>query len=248
VAETYEKADKKDPANKEKFSPGDPGEDVVKMGGSMFIGNTSYSGVDIKVVITSYDSTTKDDVNKIQEAIQQSRADLAQYAKKSGEATLKELQTKIGTQERERFKNEFGVYNKKWLAEQETAESLEEILRSAEKQVGLVQASTKVLAECQTISISTHRDKVGVRSCGSVYPKGFTRGPREIAGSLVFTVFHEHVLHQFLQASISDFDANVFTSALMDQLPPVDILIAFANEYGSISRMGIYGVEFVDEG
>ena len=76
-----------------------------------------------------------------------------------------------------------------------------------------------------------------------------TRGPREIAGTIVFTVFDEHVLYRFLEAHPSDFDAaSGLSSALMDQLPPVDITVVFANEYGTISRMGLFGVEFIDEG
>jgi hypothetical protein len=46
----------------------------------------------------------------------------------------------------------------------------------------------------------------------------------------------------------SDFDGVRYTSALLDQLPPVDIIVSFANEYGSVSRMTLYGVEFVNEG
>jgi len=35
---------------------------------------------------------------------------------------------------------------------------------------------------------------------------------------------------------------------LIDQLPPLDISLIFANEYGAISHMGIWGVEFMQEG
>jgi hypothetical protein len=65
---------------------------------------------------------------------------------------------------------------------------------------------------------------------------------------MIFTVFHEHVLYEFLEAHASDFDASTYTSALIDQLPPVDILLSFANEYGQVSRMTIRGVEFGAEG
>lgn len=109
--------------------------------------------------------------------------------------------------------------------------------------------TTKVLAECQTVAISTYRDKRAVRAFGSVYPKGFTRGSREIAGSMVFTVFNDSVLYEFLEAHPSDFDAHVgVTSALLDQIPPFDLLLSFANEYGAVSRMTIKAVEFLSEG
>ena len=109
--------------------------------------------------------------------------------------------------------------------------------------------TTKVLAEMQTVSVSTYREKYPVRSLGAVYPKNFTRGPRTIAGSMVFSVFDKNVLFELLEADATEFDAyNSFTSALIDQLPPFDITIAFANELGQTSRMTIYGVEFVSEG
>ena len=34
----------------------------------------------------------------------------------------------------------------------------------------------------------------------------------------------------------------------IDQLPPLDFMLVFNNEYGAMSRMVIYGVEFMNEG
>lgn len=108
---------------------------------------------------------------------------------------------------------------------------------------------TKTLAEIQTLSVSTYREKYPVRALSTTYPKGFTRGPRTIAGSMVFTVFDKNVLYELLAADATEFDADrLFTTAIIDQLPPFDITIAFANELGQTSRMTIYGVEFVSEG
>jgi hypothetical protein len=107
--------------------------------------------------------------------------------------------------------------------------------------------TTKVLAELQTISISTFREKVGVRACGNVGVKGYTRGPRTVAGSMIFTVFDKNVLFELLETSQYDAD-DQFRAAIKDQLPPIDLSISFANEYGALSRMSLYGVEFVSEG
>ncbi len=105
----------------------------------------------------------------------------------------------------------------------------------------------KPLAEIQTISISTYREKTPVRAIGSVGVKGYTRGPRTVAGSIIFTVFDRNVLFELMD--ISRFDADdQFQAAIKDQLPPLDLTIQFANEYGALSRMGLYGVEFVSEG
>lgn len=115
--------------------------------------------------------------------------------------------------------------------------------------------SSKTLGELQTISIGSYRDKAPVRPLGSVYPRGYTRGPRSISGSMIFTLFHEHVFHEIMKLSMraystgsSDFDRYTYTTMLIDQLPPLDISLIFANEYGAISHMGLYGVEFFQEG
>jgi hypothetical protein len=66
---------------------------------------------------------------------------------------------------------------------------------------------------------------------------------------MIFTVFDRNVFEEFLESHPSDFDAHIgATSALLDQIPPFDITIAFANELGQVSRMTIYAVEFVNEG
>jgi hypothetical protein len=115
--------------------------------------------------------------------------------------------------------------------------------------------TTKTLGEIQTISWGIYRDKAPVRTLGSVYPRAFTRGPRTISGTMIFTVFYEHVFHELMKANLryfntgtSDYDRHLYTSMLPDQLPPIDISLICANEYGSISHMGIFGVEFFQEG
>jgi hypothetical protein len=112
-----------------------------------------------------------------------------------------------------------------------------------------------VLGELQTISYSIFREKAPVRTLGSVYPRGYVRGSRTIAGTMVFTIFHRHALHELLSINlgmyntgVSDHDQYRYSTNMVDQLPPIDISLVFANEYGAISYMGIYGVEFVQEG
>jgi hypothetical protein len=113
---------------------------------------------------------------------------------------------------------------------------------------------TKTLAEIQTISISSFREKVPFRSFGSTYPRAITRGTRSIAGSIIFTVFHQHVFHEVMKLvqfnNTGTFDRDIFsyTTVLADQMPPLDLTLTFANEYGAISQMGLYGVDFFQEG
>lgn len=108
------------------------------------------------------------------------------------------------------------------------------------------------LGSLQTISISTHQDKRPVRAIGNINAKEYTMGQRTIAGSLVFAVFDKHFADQMFKDSLSAINTNeqnkVSTIMLPDELPPFDITISYANEYGHTSRMALYGVRLVDEG
>lgn len=107
------------------------------------------------------------------------------------------------------------------------------------------------LATAHTLSVQTFREKFAVRACGFAQPKGFTRGNRTIGGSIIFTVFNEHALAPFLHYPPTCFAHERGISgkrAFIDQLPPMTISVRFANEFGSISELVIYGLEFVDDG
>jgi hypothetical protein len=113
--------------------------------------------------------------------------------------------------------------------------------------------NTIVLGTLQTISVQTYREKVAVRALGHSYPKGMCRGNRTIAGSMIFTLFNEHSLAQLIRSmsatgSIYGEMNNDLSAYIADQLPPFDLTIIFANEYGSLSQMSIYGVEFISDG
>jgi len=225
-------------------------ESKPKVAGSVFVNNTSYSGCDIKVVINLFGSykATENTVKTLQVKLLNLASKIDNLERSHAKASKLLDGAKSSTQEfyrRSRTVNKLTSdieKNKKAYIDTDKAFTKEVSKGSA------ADATTKVLAECQTISLSTYRDKQAVRSFGTVYPRGFCRGPRQIAGSLIFTVFNEHVLSRFLEAHATDFDGINFSSALMDQLPPVDITIAFANEYGALSRMAILGVEFMSEG
>jgi hypothetical protein len=116
--------------------------------------------------------------------------------------------------------------------------------------------ATLALATAQTFSLQTHREKHPVRALGYSNVKGYTRGQRTIAGSIIFTMFNEHGLANLIRrlgSSVNKFDPspsreNDISSLLIDQLPPLDMTIVFANEYGSLSRGALYGVEFMNSG
>ncbi len=111
------------------------------------------------------------------------------------------------------------------------------------------------LGELQTISYSVHRENSPVRTLGRVNPRGFVKGPRTIAGSLIFTVFNSYAFYRLDQYKQLIYGASSrYTLAtnpmfpLADMLPPFDIVITAANEYGKFARMKILGVTIVDEG
>jgi hypothetical protein len=103
-----------------------------------------------------------------------------------------------------------------------------------------------VLGNLQTISYSTFREVNPVRSLGKIYPTSYTRGPRTVAGTLVWTVLDQYVLAEALKYSgINDYEIG---GILVDQIPPFNIIVTFNNEYGDIATMGLYGVRIVNEG
>jgi hypothetical protein len=102
------------------------------------------------------------------------------------------------------------------------------------------------LGELQTISYSIHRENSPVRTLGHVNPRGFVKGSRTIAGSLIFTVFNEYAFYRIKEFKKALLERNY--APLADMLPPFDIVLTFFNEYGLAAKMKIFGVTIVDEG
>lgn len=113
-------------------------------------------------------------------------------------------------------------------------------------------SDTVVLGTLQTISVQSFREKNAVRALGHSYAKGYTRGTVTTAGSMIFTIFNEHALTQMITAmgnsrTYGERDTELSTLR-PDQLPPIDLTLIFANEYGALSDLRLYGVEFVTDG
>jgi len=106
-----------------------------------------------------------------------------------------------------------------------------------------------VLGNLSTISYSILREKAPVRVLGRSHPKGFTAGGRTLAGSMVFTVFDQHPLATLMQQiNYIRNPSDRYSSPLADQIPPLDMILIFHNEYGHSSIIRLYGVEFTQEG
>lgn len=103
-----------------------------------------------------------------------------------------------------------------------------------------------VLGELQTITYSIYQQKAPVRILGNINAKDWVMGPRTIAGSLVFAVFNKHWLMNIYDKLKEKGMKNWHYIA--DEIPPFDVTISFANEYGYDSRMALYGVRLLNEG
>lgn len=112
------------------------------------------------------------------------------------------------------------------------------------------------IAEIQTLAWSIYREKNPIRTLGSVYPRDYVRGPRTIAGTMVFTLFDKSALHDLLVLGLNpystgtkaDRDYYKDTTALIDQLPPLDFSIVGDNEYGKSMHMNLWGIDFMNDG
>lgn len=130
-----------------------------------------------------------------------------------------------------------------------------------------------VIGNLQTISYSIHREVEPVRTLGSSNPKAWTRGPRTIAGSMIFTIFNKNLVYElqkrvlakldeFLKAGNkleidtlmrNDFACFVIENLykqhiVLDMMPPFDITINAKNEYGKEAYLKVLGIVVADEG
>jgi hypothetical protein len=99
-----------------------------------------------------------------------------------------------------------------------------------------------------TISYSIYRSKSPVNILGYPNQVGVARGYASIAGTIVFTVGKERVLEEVRSAYEAHIGSDFVGAVRLDQLPPLDFILVFSNEYGDVSRLIIAGVEFLNEG
>jgi hypothetical protein len=104
------------------------------------------------------------------------------------------------------------------------------------------------IGTASTITYSQFREIRQHRTLGRVSAKGLVRGPRTIGGSLIFTVIEAHVGTKILEALKSaSQNYTQYVTIKPDELPPFDIIMTFANEYGQSAKMVIYGATIVED-
>ena len=107
-----------------------------------------------------------------------------------------------------------------------------------------------VIGEAQTMTYSTYTVTSPVYNLGMNKPSGFVKGPRTIAGTIIFTVFDRHALiSAFHYAYDNHLDAKCLDKDyLSDELPPFDLQVTFMNEYGQSSGLTVHDVRITTEG
>ena len=105
----------------------------------------------------------------------------------------------------------------------------------------------KTFAEIQTLSVTTRRSVNPVRRLGEATPAYYTRGPRTIAGSAVFIFLQEDVLLDIFRKTRVDNYAGE-PQFVMDRLPPFNIIITGANEFGHEIEGALFGVTLLASG
>lgn len=119
--------------------------------------------------------------------------------------------------------------------------------------VSLSNSKVLQLGTIRAISISSFREKQPVRALGHVYAKGFTRGTRTVAGTMIFSVLLNDVFDQIRNVYLDKMKSSSaapteFPFAMSDQLPPFDLFLKFNNESGYASHMVLYAVELFTDG
>ena len=110
------------------------------------------------------------------------------------------------------------------------------------------------IGNIQTLSYSIHAATDHVRALGFDTAKGFTKGQKIVAGTVVFTVLNKHVLSEVFELLAKNYDKNKQYGKIgkyghrIDQLPPMTIKVFQWNDYGHNDEIHLYGVEFVNEG
>jgi hypothetical protein len=169
-------------------------------------------------------------------------------------------QNKLDTETEKRSQASMGEQmNKSRLARQKTYTSFS----GADMVASIRTAGGKpiIFGEVQTISYSIYRPMMPVTTLGRINPTGVVRGPRTIAGTMIFTVFDRHVLRNVMDQYATQTDSfrttygmdeaaikDLRQYAKTDEMPPFDVNISFLNEYGNSATLNIYAIHIMSEG
>lgn len=134
--------------------------------------------------------------------------------------------------------------------EEKTKREVWDALFSDEKMSVLaneLSSSFLCLASANNITFSSFRAKPQARPIGHVNPKGYARGTRTIAGTLVTVTFDRDILYKLISSMDKDGVNQTYDYHNIDQLPQISFIITGNNEYGMGFFRILHGVEFLSE-
>lgn len=124
-----------------------------------------------------------------------------------------------------------------------------EVANTSQTGAGTSVRISRQITELTTITVSVHRVKSPAPAMGYINSKGWARGRRTVAGTMVLTQLSTDILSTFLLSSAFTSDLSKDSQYVkVDQLPPFNLSMMFADEYGHMSYQRILGVEFVTSG
>lgn len=102
-----------------------------------------------------------------------------------------------------------------------------------------------VMGKLRGISYSTMRPLIPVPVLGKRRMGGFAKGARAVAGTLIFSASWN--AHWVRDLAREVWYLRNLPALKPDSLPPFDIIVTVANEYGASGGYAIYGVRTTDE-
>lgn len=123
-----------------------------------------------------------------------------------------------------------------------------DIVVTAQLCIGNTKSEFMTMGSLQTITYSVYDRMEPIHSLGNVNAKDYVHTHRYIAGSMVFAVFDQHWAKEFIEKYCKSAGIAESEKILTDEIPPMNITISMGNEYGSSSRIALYGVRLFNEG
>ncbi len=114
--------------------------------------------------------------------------------------------------------------------------------------IGNTKSEFMTMGSLQTITYSVYDRMEPIHSLGNVNAKDYVHTHRYIAGSMIFAVFDQHWAKEFIEKYCKSAGIAESEKILTDEIPPINITISMGNEYGSSSRIALYGVRLFNEG
>jgi hypothetical protein len=109
-----------------------------------------------------------------------------------------------------------------------------EVANASQTGAGSSVRLSKQLAELTTITVSVHRVKSPVPTISYINTKGWARGRRTVAGTMVLTQLTTDVLASFLTSSAFTSDLSKDSRYVkVDQLPPFNISMCLRMSTGT---------------